>query len=194
MQQKDEQADNTWVSRVLAGDTAAFALLVQKHQGMAFTLALKIVKSREEAEEVAQDAFLKAFRSLSTFQQKARFSTWFYRIVYTTALNQLKKKKLSTVPVDDPHLQHDNLNEPHNQLDALTAAEQKHYLSLALERLAGEDCFLLTLFYLEESPIADISQITGISEGNVKVKLFRARKKLHAVLSQLLKKEIKEIL
>jgi RNA polymerase sigma factor (sigma-70 family) len=194
MQQKDDQTDNIWISRVLGGDLGAFAQLVQKYQSMAFTLALKIVKNREEAEEVAQDAFMKAYRALSTYQQKARFSTWFYRIVYTTALNHLKKKKINTVPVDDPLLQHENLQEHHNQLDALTTAEQKQYLGLALERLAGEDSFLLTLFYLEESPIADISQITGISEGNVKVKLFRARKKLHTVLSQLLKKEIKEIL
>jgi RNA polymerase sigma-70 factor (ECF subfamily) len=91
MQQKDHQADKIWIDRVLAGDTAAFALLVKKHQGMAFTLALKMVKSREEAEEVAQDAFLKAFRALRTYEQKARFSTWLYRIVYTTDKHRVRR-------------------------------------------------------------------------------------------------------
>ena len=194
MQQQDDKADSIWVERVLAGDTAAFALLLKKHQSMAFTLALKITKSREDAEEVTQDAFLKAYRSLGTYQQKARFSTWLYRIVYTTALNHIKKKKLATVPVDDPYLDHENLSEHQNQLDALTAAEQKLYLNKALERLPGDDSFILTLYYLEESPVADICHITGLTDSNVKIKLFRARKRLHAVLEQLLKNEVKEIL
>jgi RNA polymerase sigma factor (sigma-70 family) len=194
MQQKDDQAEKIWIDRVLAGDTGAFALLVKKHQGMAFTLALKLVKNREEAEEVAQDAFLKAYRALSTYQQKARFSTWLYRIVYTTALNHLKKKKINTVPVDDPYLDHENLAEHQNQLDALTASEQKHFLSLALERLPGDDSFILTLYYLEETPIAEICQITGLTESNVKIKLFRARKRLHGILEQILKKETKDLL
>ena len=86
------QEDSFYISKVLKGNLPSFAILVEKHKAMAFTLALRITKNHEDAEEIAQDSFLKAYNSLSSFKQESRFSTWLYKIIYNTALIQVKEK------------------------------------------------------------------------------------------------------
>src|SRR5947209_1818902 len=94
-------SDNEIISKVLGGETNAFAELVKRYQSYVFTLAMRFTHHREDAEEVAQDIFVKAYRSLSDFRGTAKFSTWLYTIVYTTSITFLRKKKLSTTSIDD---------------------------------------------------------------------------------------------
>src|SRR3982751_3580414 len=89
------------IEQTLAGNQSAYADLVKRHQRFVFTLSLRFAKNREDAEEIAQDAFIKAFRSLSSFKQEAKFTTWLYSIVYTTAMTKLRKKNLATTSIDD---------------------------------------------------------------------------------------------
>lgn len=77
--------ERKWIERILAGDTQSFSCLVAKYEKMAYTIALRILENREEAEEAVQDAFVKMYRALSDFHFDSKFSTWFYRIVYRTA-------------------------------------------------------------------------------------------------------------
>src|ERR1700759_1252992 len=94
-------SDTELIEQTLAGNQAAYADLVKRHQRFVFTLAIRFCKSREDAEEVAQDCFIKAYRSLASFQGQAKFSTWLYSIVYTTAMTFLRKKRIDTDSIDD---------------------------------------------------------------------------------------------
>src|ERR1700712_515360 len=94
-------SDIELINQVLAGNQSAYAVLVKRHQRFVFTLAQRFTKTREDAEEVAQDCFIKAYRSLASFQQQSKFSTWLYSIVYTTAMTFLRKKRVDTTSIDD---------------------------------------------------------------------------------------------
>ena len=91
------------INRILSGDSNAYGELVKKYQNYVFTLALRFTHNREDAEEVAQDIFIKAFRSLADFKGNSKFSTWLYTIVYTTSITFLRKKRLETTSIDDEH-------------------------------------------------------------------------------------------
>jgi RNA polymerase sigma-70 factor (ECF subfamily) len=184
------QDDNHYIDRVLGGDAAAYALLVAKHKNLVFSIALKILNNREDAEEVAQDCFMKVFQALKTFERKSKFSTWLYRIVYNAAISKTRKKKLEQVPMDSYVI--DNYTEDNIALgmDEIDAEEQKIMMEKALERLTNDENLLITLFYKGDNSIEEISNITGLSMSNVKVRLHRIRKKLHDELTMMMNKAV----
>lgn len=187
--------ENQLIQKILRGDTAAFAVLVNQYQSLAFGMAYKITQSREVAEEVAQDAFLKAYRGLAGFKQEAKFSTWLYRIVYTTAVSRLRRHQLPTQPLEPgEETTAQNISDTQDQVKQLIAADRQVYLAAALATLPATDQLLVSLFYEHEHAVGEISQITGLTSANVKVKLLRARQKLYTALCQNLKNEVKEIL
>ena len=103
MQQKE--TDLALITAVLAGQTDQYAALVKRHQRFVFTLAMRFAKNREDAEEIAQDCFVKAYKALGTFKQTSKFTTWLYTITYTTAMTFLRKKRLDTSSInDDEHV------------------------------------------------------------------------------------------
>jgi RNA polymerase sigma-70 factor (ECF subfamily) len=184
-----EQDDIFHVQRVLAGNTAAFAVLVDKHSDMAFTIANKIVRSREDAEEIAQDAFIKAYQSLRSFKGDSKFSTWLYRIVYNAAISHTRRKKQDVIQLDERVVSDTTEDEIFENLDTLDAELQSKLVNEAINNLPADESAIVTLFYLKENTIDDISQITGLSVSNVKVKLFRIRKKLYDELQIKMKYE-----
>jgi RNA polymerase sigma-70 factor (ECF subfamily) len=178
---------------VLAGDTAMYSVLVNRYKNKVFSLAYAIVSNREDAEEIAQDAFVKAFKGLPSFEERSSFSTWMYRIVVNTALNKKKLKKLLTVDDTDWIKQ----DEPFG-FDSLTAylkaGDQKKFIRIALDALNQQEKLCLTLFYLSELSVKEIQEITGILESNIKVLLLRGRKHLYEQLKKLLKSEVKNLI
>lgn len=184
--------DQYYITKIVAGDTKAFAVLVDRYKDLVFTLALRMLKNREEAEEVAQDTFIKVFKSLSKFKGDSKFSTWIYRITYNSCLDVLKKYKqeYSTVVLDE--FSERELATLDNAFDALAEKEQRQAIDDCLDRLPKEDSFLLTLYYFEEQSLDEISKIIGLTANNVKVKLFRSRKKLASLLKEKLEPEIIE--
>ncbi len=190
----DKNSDQIYIDKVLAGDTNAFAYLINKYKNMSYTIAIKIVKSHEDAEEVAQDSFLKAYEKLNTFKGNAKFSTWLYTIVYRNAITKIRKKKVTTTDIDDYVIDNHSEGDDFPQLEALKNEEQQKYVREAIEKLSEKDALLITLFYMNDNTIEEIEQITGLSQSNIKVKLFRARKKLNLELSGLLKEELNTIL
>ena len=187
------RADKYYIKKVLSGDGQSFAFLVEKHKKMAFNIALKITRNREDAEEVAQDAFIKVYNSLKDFRQKSKFSTWLYKIVYNTAISKIRKKSLETEDIGSEITDKEIIVEANSVISSLKNEEQKKYLKIALDQLNEIDSLLLTLFYYNENSIEEISEITGISSGNVKIKLFRARKKMYIELEKVLSFELKAI-
>ncbi len=190
----DKNSDQIYIDKVLHGDTNAFAYLINKYKSMTYTIAIKIVKSHEDAEEVAQDSFLKAYEKLNTFKGDAKFSTWLYTIVYRNAITKIRKKKITTSDIDDYVIDNHYEGDDFPQLEALKNEEQQKYVRHAIDKLPEKDALLITLFYMNENSIEEIEQITSLSQSNIKVKLFRARKKLNQELSGLLKEELNTIL
>jgi len=182
--------DNHYIDRVLNGDTVAYAMLVAKHKNLVFSIILKILNSREDAEEVAQDCFVKVYQSLSTFERKSKFSTWLYRIAYNAAISKTRKKKMEFAPMDDYVMNNYTEEDVSKGIGDLDPDEQKRLIDRAMARLSDDDNLLITLFYKAENSIEDISNITGLSASNVKVRLHRIRKKLHAELAGMMERAL----
>ena len=179
----------------LTGNQSAYADLVKRHQRFVFTLAMRFTKSREDAEEVAQDCFVKAFRSLESFKQESKFSTWLYSIVYTTAMTSLRKKRVDTSSIDDEdtYIQIENVSSDYDT-DNVENKSRSFYLNQAIEQLTPDDATIITLFYKGEQSLEEIAQTLGIEANSVKVKLFRARQRLKEKLERNLKHEVKELI
>jgi RNA polymerase sigma factor (sigma-70 family) len=184
--------DQYYITKIVEGDTKAFAVLVDRYKDLVFTLALRMLKNREEAEEVSQDAFIKVFKSLNKFKGDSKFSTWIYRITYNSCLDVLKKYKQEYQWVTIDEFTERQVVTLDNAFDALVGKEQRQVIEDCLQRLPNEDSFLLTLYYFEEQSLDEISKIMGLTANNVKVKLFRSRKKLTSILKERLEPEIIE--
>jgi RNA polymerase sigma-70 factor (ECF subfamily) len=184
------QPDHVYIDRVLSGDVNAYARLVEKHKDMVFTIAQRITRKREDAEEIAQDAFLKAFEHLSEFKRQSKFSTWIYRIAYNTAISRVRKKSLDTTTLDDNLIEQVPEEQVQLDIEGLKEDEQKRIVDMALSQLNELDYLIITMFYLKEKSIDDIAEITGLSKSNVKVKLHRIRKKMYQELYALLGENI----
>ncbi len=184
--------DQHYIDAVINGDSKAFTVLIDRYKHMVFTLALKIVKSNEEAEEVAQDVFVKVYQVLQTFKGDSKFSTWIYKITYNRSLDYLKKQKryLNTDSIDTDTEYH--LPSMENTLSALEANERKLIIKRAIDKLPEDDAMVITLHYLEELSLKEIAEIIGIEANTVKVRLFRSRKRLATILRSKLESEILE--
>ena len=182
------QDDIDYIGRVLRGDVSAYALLVAKYKNLVFSIVLKIINNREDAEEVSQDVFLKAYQSLSTFEKKSKFSTWLYRIAYNAAISKTRKKKVEMVAIEETVITNYSTDEIGRNMNELEENDRQLILERALLRLPEEDNLLIMLFYKNENSIDDISDITGLSVSNVKVKLHRIRKRLYEEMNGLIKR------
>ena len=188
-------SDIELIDLTLAGDQSAYADLVKRHQRFVFTLALRFAKTREDAEEIAQDCFIKAYRSLESFQRQSKFSTWLYSIVYTTAMTALRKKRVETASIDDENtfIQVESQNSSFDVNNAENRS-RSFYVNQAISQLLPDDAMIITLFYNGEQSLEEIGQTMGIDPNTVKVKLFRARQRLKEKLERKLKHEVKELI
>lgn len=168
------------VKDILKGNVSAFSYFVETYQDMAKTIAYRVCNNMQDAEDITQDAFVKAFHNLHLFRADSKFSTWFYRIVYNTAITQIRSSFYTANCVD--YTEVDNPVNDFDILDKIEKNEKEEIINKALEKLPKDSSLILTLFYLNESPIKEVVAITGLSEANVKVKLHRARKQLADVL------------
>lgn len=176
--------DHIYINKVLNGNTNAFGILVERYKDLVFTLGLRMLKNREEAEEVAQDTFIKAYNSLSKFKGDSKFSTWIYKVAYNTSLDRIKKNKRTQKTVEINEYTAHQVKTLDNALDHLETEERNASIKHCIELLPSEESFLLTLFYYEELSLEEIGTIVGLKPNNVKVKLFRSRKKLATILKQ----------
>lgn len=177
------------VNKVLKGDTSSFGYFVDTYQDMAITIAYRICNNMQDAEDIVQNAFVKAFHNLHTFRQDSKFSTWFYRIVYNTAITETRTTVFQTEVVDYKSLETNSSFSDTGTLDMIDEKERNRTLAEAMEKLPKDENLLLTLFYLEENSVKDIFLITGLSESNIKVKLHRARNRLKDILTSMMKYE-----
>lgn len=181
--------DSILIQQILNGDQSAFAQLVDRHRQTAFGIAVQITGNREDAEEIAMDAFVKVYQSLRGFKGEARFSTWLYRIVYNTAISFKRRKRTETLPMNDYLVENFSEDDFGHGLHQLDIDDQARLVKMVMDSLPGEDAALMDLFYRNELSIEEISQITSLTVSNVKVKLHRIRKRIYAGVQALVKKE-----
>jgi len=184
--------DQVYIDSILNGDTNAFAVLIDRYKDLVYTLTMRMMKHTEEAEEAAQDTFIKVYKSLNKFKGDSKFSTWIYRVAYNTCLDRLKKNKRQAYTVEINEYTEHQVKTLDNALDQLEAKEREQSIQDCLALLPSEDSFLLTLYYFEELSLDEIGKIVGLKPNNVKVKLFRSRKKLATILKKKLDNEIIE--
>ena len=187
-------SDSEIISQVLKGDHNAYALLVERYKSYVFTLTFRFTKNREDAEEVSQDIFVKAYRSLADFKGTAKFSTWLYTIVNTTCITFLRKRRLDVKSLDD-----EGTFEVADSQDSgfrANLVEQKSRLIMvnrAIAMLNPDDAEIITLFYKNEQSLEEISQILGVEVNAAKVRLHRARTRLKDKMEKHFKEEIKDL-
>ena len=182
----DAKPDEYYIEQTLNSNVNTYSFLVEKYKHMVFTLILRIVKNREEAEEVAQDVFVKAYKNLSNFKGDSKFSTWIYKIAYNASLDAIKRNKRQVKTDDIDSFYDGNLENVQDALNDLHEKERKKVINEAIYKLNEEDRIILTLFYFEELSIKEISKIVNLSNDNIKIKLFRSRKKLASILKHVI--------
>jgi RNA polymerase sigma factor (sigma-70 family) len=186
--------DNEIISRVLLGDQQIFAELVNRYRHLVFTVALRYTGSREDAEEAAQDVFVKAYRSLADFRHDSKFSTWLYTITTNTCITFLRKKKIITHSLDN-----EKVFDLANGVSNVNGKEAEYkskaaLMNRAIRLLNTDDATIINLFYKGEQSLEEIGQIMGISSNTAKVKLHRARRRLKEKLEIHFTNELKNIL
>jgi RNA polymerase sigma-70 factor (ECF subfamily) len=184
-----DKAEEAYISRIKEGDLAPFTLIVDKYKHMAYTIALRILSNEEDAQDAAQESFIKAYQQIHQFEGKSKFSTWLYTIVYRTAISKLKENRIETISISNSI--NDNYSQDHTtpQLKQLQLDDEQRHIKQAIQRLPKVEALLITLFYINENTVREIHGITGLSLTNIKIKLFRARKKLERELQFLIKQE-----
>jgi RNA polymerase sigma factor (sigma-70 family) len=186
-----EQQDADIIQRVLQGDRNAYTLLVDRYRHLVYTLALRMLSNAEDAEEVAQDAFIKAYHALGTYNGHSKFSTWLYTITRNTCISRTRTPRQAILPREEQQLAmiagpDESINQQQEQ------KAKKKILAEAIKMLAADESEIITLYYIHEQTVDEICRITGFGGSNVKVKLYRARKKLKEIIDKHYKGELTE--
>lgn len=185
-----QETEKDIIQKIQAGNSDAFAQLVDRYRDPAYTLCVRICGNREDAADVCQEAFVKAFHSLKNFRGDASFSTWLYRIMYNASISFLRKKKNNIMALDEARLPELPDAETENFWDSEENELKQRLVKECLEELPPLDKSILTLYYLLEHPVSDIAEITSLSGTNVKVRLHRARLKLFEMVTAKMKVQI----
>ncbi|MDT0678185.1 RNA polymerase sigma factor [Autumnicola musiva] len=185
----NRQTDQHFIDKARQGDTRAYGVLVERYQDYIFTIVYRMLKVREEAEEVAQDAFLKAFEALPGFRGEAKFSSWLYRIAYRKALDRIRKKGISTSELIE-EITEDDTTRLESALEIMLQEERSEIIRNCILKLPEQESAIITLYYFEEQSVKEIAGVTGLTEENIKVKLYRSRKTLFSLLKKYMQAEI----
>ena len=170
----------------------AYKALVEKYETRVFTLCFKIVKRREEAEEVAQDTFVLCFKKLKDLKEWNKFPNWLMKIAYSKAIDHVRKKQILKTDLD--MVDKSYIKEEQTPLKHTVIENRKEVLQRAIQQLEPVEASLISLYYIQEVPVKDIAEITGLSLSNVKVKLFRSRKNLKTILKTHLKTDLNDFI
>lgn len=184
--------DQLYIDKVINGDASAFAYLVDNYKNMVFSLAYKMTKNKEEAEEISQDTFIKAFKNLSNFKGDSKFSTWLYRICYHTTLDAIKKNKKNNYTFEINEVTYNQIQSVETILQGIERKERSVIMDKCLMKLPDEERSILWMFYYDELSLKEIIEVTNFSEANLKVKLHRARKKLLTIVEKNIEPEMIE--
>lgn len=189
---KNTQEDRELVAAAKRGDNKAFEALLRKYRKSVYYMLLKMIKNPDDAEDLTQEAFAKAFNSIEKFDATFAFSTWLFRIATNNCIDFIRKKRVQTVSIDQPMEGDDGSNIHFDVKDdnldpnqSMLKKQRKKYLNMAIERLPEKYRTLVELRYFKEYSYEEVAQELQIPLGTVKAQLFRAR--------ELLSQELKNI-
>lgn len=188
--QRMKETDDIIIERVKAGDKNAYAIIVDRYKDKVYSLVLGIVRNEETAKELAQDIFIKAYSALKKFRKESSFSTWIYRIAYNTAISETRKNKQKVKSFDEQLEKASSMSISDTFEEEEKNEMRKSILNKAIKQLKDEERLILMLYYFEEQSVEEISQSSGLSQSNVKVKLFRLRNKLKEIMTRMGKTEV----
>lgn len=177
------QEENALIDQVLAGKRDAYGRIVDHYKSYGYTIAMKVLNNRPEAEEAAQDGFIKAFHYLKSFNRKARFSTWLYRIIFNTAISYKRKNRHIMESIEH----HDRPTEPPES--PLERDDKSVFIARAMDNLNDADRLAIQLYYIREFSLEEVAEITGQRMNTLKVRVHRARQRLADELTRILKTE-----
>ena len=188
----DEKTSEAFSLEALrAGDRAEFARLVETYSPAIYRLAIKMLENSQDAEDILQETFIKAFRHLNTFDGRSSLSTWLYRIATNEALMALRRRKVNLVSLDEPDETLEREQEPLQIVDwccmpeeELMSAEAHQYLDRAIDELSPNLRVVFILRDMEGLSTQEVEQVLGLSETAVKTRLSRARLRLRELLSE----------
>ena len=171
-------SDRDLVRCCLQGDTHAFDQLVQAHQRVLYNVAVRMVRDADDARDIVQTTFVKAYKRLDTYDENHKFFSWIYRILMNEALNHLARRK-RTEPLDG----HEHLVAPHeNPEHDYTTARRDEAIEAALRQLSFDHQTVIVLRHFVILSYAEIAACLGITEPRVKSRLFEARRRLGSML------------
>ena len=170
--------DEATVDRVLDGDTPAFAAIVARWQGPLVNLAWRFCHDRTRAEDLAQEAFLRAFRNLRAWRRDAAFSTWLFALATNVYRDELRRPLPETVPVQE------DMATVGSAEDAASDADRRALVHRAVQSLPPKYREPLVLFYFHEQDVATTARTLGLPQGTVKARLSRGRELLESKLRQ----------
>lgn len=187
-------SDNEIINQVLNGNQQAYAVLVNRYQNYVFTLAQRMIRNREDAEEVAQDAFIKAYKFLANFRGESKFSTWLYTIVNNSCITFLRKKKVEMHSLDNEAVfeRADNIDSG-MKANLVEQKSRQAMVNEAIAMLSADDAQVITLFYKAEQSLEETAQVLGIEVNTAKVRLHRARTRLKEKMETHFAHEVKDL-
>ena len=167
------------IAHILDGHESYYGYFLERYGGEVFAIVSRLVPNREDAEELTQDAFVRAYNRLDSFVGRSSFSTWVCRIAYTTTVSWLRKKRIKYLSIEDKQglsdKEVDEVLDDESRLDELRSA-------IAL--LKPDEQMLLELYYFESRPMADIAYILDVEPGTIATRLHRIRRKLYSMISR----------
>jgi len=174
-------SDQEIIDSVRKGNESDYSIIIDKYKNKAFSMLKRMLKNEFDAEEILQDCFLKAYNSLGNFKGEAKFSTWFYRIVYNTALTRLSSKKRKTETEMSSVEEHFDLESEYGS-DEIEKNDVNRLIHDTISKLPERYSAIITMFYLNEMSIEEISEVMQITVSNVKVMLYRSRNALRDLI------------
>lgn len=184
MDSDETTTESELVTLAVQGDEAAFVELAKRYHHRVWASASKYSRSRAETEDLVQDLFLKIWKGLPSFKNKSPFEHWLMRVVIRGCYDHLRKHRKRR----ESEILTDDIVETFNHQSAghsITSREASEIIGLLLEKMDPKDRLLITLLDLEEKSVREASALTGWSESNVKVRAYRARKKMRALFEQM---------
>ena len=187
----DNKNDTELISKAIDGDQDAYAKLLKKYKGAIYSLIYKMVRNKQDTEDLVQEAFIKAFQSLSSFNDEYAFSTWLFKIATNNCIDYLRKQKLKTLSIDKPIDAEDGdlyielVDKKEDPEKGLLNREKKSKIDIAIESLPPIYRYTIILRHKEDKSYEEISQILNIPIGTVKARIFRAREMLKVALKEM---------
>jgi RNA polymerase sigma factor (sigma-70 family) len=189
---KNTKDDLDLVKRAAEKDPKAYEKLLKKYRKSVYYMLLKMVNNVDDAEDLTQEAFAKAFNSLHKFDSKYAFSTWLFRIATNNCIDFIRKKRVQTISIDSPFENDEgdsfsfDIKDPEDNPDEVMLRKQrKEYLSIAVEKLPAKYRRLVDLRYFQELSYEEVADELELPLGTVKAQLFRARELLAQELKHL---------